>query len=235
MRNIFIFIVVVTVFYLSSTIVAAKNESNNQGFQQGQGTTVNQGSQITSSPSVQNETQNQNQVQTQNQGEEQQLQVQTQEQEQTGNQGQNKGSQNKNQNALDHMSDVANKVQELQQIREEGGLGEQVRQVAQEQNQAQSQIKDNLNKLNSRGQLIKLLMGTDYEVIKNLKTQLEQNQLRITTLEQIQTQLTNQEDITMVQATIQTLKQQNISLQEKVNSEEKTKSMFGWLFKFFAK
>ena len=219
----------VSVFVASALIYkvyAANGEGTGSQGSTGQGT---QGS--TTQP-----IQNQNQVQTQNQGEDQQLQIQTQEQEQTGtDEGKGINSQNRNQNAVEHMSEVAKKVQELQQIREEGGLGEQVRQIAQEQSIAQSVIKQNVDKLNSRGALKKLLLGTDYSAIKTLKAQLAMNQLRITQLEQIQTQLINQEDVVMVQATIQSLIEQNTALQNQINTEEKTKSMFGWMFKFFAR
>ena len=178
-------------------------------------------------PSVtENQVQNQNQVKTQNQGEEQQIQTQTQEQESLGEE-QGVGSQN--------MGVVAKQVQQLLQIRTTGGIGEQVRQVAQEQNQAQTQIREQLNKLESRGGILKSLLGPDYSAIKNLKLQLEQNQLRIQQLEQLQNQLSNQGDMTTIQETIQALIQENTSLQDRIAVEEQTKGLFGWLVKLFVK
>lgn len=180
--------------------------------------------------------QNQNQVQTQNQGEEQQLQIQTREQEQTGaSQGGGINTQNRSKNAEEHMSAVAEKVQELQQIREEGGLGEQVRQIAQEQSTAQDTIKQNVDKLNSRSALKKFILGSDYTAIKNLKNQLTANKLRITQLEELKTQLINQDDVIIIQSTIETLIQQNTILENQIKTEEGTKSMFGWMMRFFSK
>jgi len=193
--------------------------------------------QISASPTG-NQVQNKNQVTTQNQGEDSQLQVNTQEQENLGTgqgDGQGEGLQNRNQNAIENMSEVAKQVQQLLQVRTEGGIGEQVRKIAQEQNQAQTQIQEHLNKLESKGKLARFLTGTDYGAVKNLKQQLEQNQLRIEQLTQLQNQLTNQGDITMVQETIQALISENTSLQERITSEEQTKSMFGWLFRFLSK
>ena len=177
--------------------------------------------------------QNQNQVNTQNQGDDSQLQVRTQEQESLGDR-QGEGLQNRNQNAVESMSEVAKQVQQLLQARTEGGIGQQVRQIAQEQNQAQAQIQEQLYKLESKGKLARLLTGTDYKAVKNLKAQLVQNQLRIKQLEQLITQLSNQGDITTVQATIVALVKQNTALQEQITAEEGTKSLFGWLFRFFA-
>ena len=64
---------------------------------------------------------------------------------------------------------------------------------------------------------------------------MEQNRLRIHQLEQLQNQLTNQSDITMVQETIQALIDQNVVLQDRINFEEKSSSLLGWFFRLFAK
>ena len=180
--------------------------------------------------------QNQNQVQTQNKGEEQQLQMQFREQEQVGaSQGGGINSQNRSQNTEEHMSVVAEKVQELQQMRGGGGLGEQVRQIAQQQSTAQDTIKQNVDKLNSRSDLKKFILGSDYTAIKNLKNQLTANQLRITQLEELKTQLINQDEAIIIQSTIETLIQQNTIVENQIKTEEGTISMFGWLFRLFVK
>jgi uncharacterized protein YydD (DUF2326 family) len=132
------------------------------------------------------------------------------------------------------MSEVAKQVQMLLQTKTSGGIGEQVKQIAQEQNQAQTQIQEQLNKLESKGRLARFLTGTDFGAIKNIKQQLNENELRIEQLTKLQTQLSNQSDIAMVQETIQALIQENISLQERIATEEQTISMFGWLFRLFS-
>lgn len=233
MKKLIFILPVFLAFGLVLPVFAAKN--NGAGAQTGQQTQqqTQQQLQISASPTG-NQVQNQNQVNTQNQGDDSQLQVNTQEQESLGD-GQGEGLQNRNQNAIQNMSEVAKQVQQLLQVRTTGGIGEQVRQIAQEQNQAQTQIQEQLNKLGSKGKLAKLLTGTDYGAVKNLKQQLEQNRLRIRQLEQLQNQLSNQGDITMVQETIQALIQENTSLQERIIAEEQTKSLFGWFFRLFAK
>jgi len=192
------------------------------------------GTQNTNPSPTGNQVKNQNRVNTQNQGEDSQLQVNTQEEEGAGER-QGEGLQNRNQNAIENMSEVAKQVQLLLQTRTTGGIGEQVRLIAQKQNQAQTQIQDQINKLESKGKLARFLTGTNYGAIKNLKQQLEQNQLRIEQLEQLQNQLSSQGDITMVQETIQALIEENTSLQELITAEEKTLSLFGWLFKLFVR
>lgn len=177
---------------------------------------------------------NQNQIKTQNQGEETQIQTQNQEEETQG-EGAGEGLQNRNQNALENMSMVAQKVQELLQTKTTGGIGEQVREIARDQNQAQLQIEEEMGKINSKGKLARLFTGTDHQAVKNLERHLEQNRLRIEQLEQLQNQLKNQDDLAMVQEAIQALIQENTSLQEMIEAEEQVKSFFGWLLKLLVK
>ena len=181
--------------------------------------------------------QNQNQIQTQNQGEEQELQIENQEEEKSGtDQGQIKNSSSRSEKAYEHMSNVAEKVQELLMTKEANeGIGQQIREVARTQNEAQKKITKELEKLDLKQGFMKKLFGPDYKTIKNLNKEIEQNQLRIQQLEQLETQLTNQEDLTNLQETIDALIQENVSLKERVNFEEGTKSLFGWLFKLFNK
>ncbi len=176
--------------------------------------------------------QTQNQVSTQNMGEDTNLQVRTEEQESTGA-GNGTGLENKNPNAVEHMSIVAQRVQELLQVKTKGGIGDQVRIIAQDQNQAQDQIQARLDKIEAKGNLVKSLFGSDYKAIKDLKQLLEQNQLRIQELQQLMNQVTNEADEATIQETIEALTQENISLQEIISSEESMKSLFGWLVKLF--
>lgn len=151
-----------------------------------------------------NQVQNENQIQTQNQGEETQLMVATQQMQQ---------------------------LMSMEGFTEE--VGTKIRTLAQEQVQAQTQIQTQLNKLESKSGLMKKLFGPDFGAIKNLNQQVEQNRLRIQELQQLQNQVTNQADKTKLQEAIQTLLNQNTSLQEQVKAEEKVGSIFGWLVKLF--
>lgn len=218
MKKLSILIVTIAVLSLSSVAYAAKNETGTQG----------------ASNQTGNQILNQNQVQTQNQSEDTQLQVNTQEQENL-EEGADTGVQNRSQNAVENMSNVADQVQQLLQVRTSGGIGEQVRQIAQEQKQAQNQTQMELGNVDNRAGLLKSLIGPDYKALNNIQKVMEQNQLRIQQLEQLQNQLTNQSDITMIQETIQALTEQNIALQDRITLEEKSGSLLGWLFKLLTR
>lgn len=191
---------------------------------------ISQSAKSSNSPTPQGN-QVQNQIQTQNEGEDTQLNVNTQE-----NLEANEESQGRSDTARQNMSIVAQKVEELLEEKEDGeGIGQQVRQVAQAQNQAQSQINAQLEKLESRQGFMKKLFGADQKAIKNLKQQMEQNQLRIEALQQLQTEVANQADEDQIQELTQALIDQNTSLEEQIQAEEEVGSLFGWLIKLFNK
>ncbi len=187
-------------------------------------------SEVSSESSVQNR----NQVMTQNEGEESGLQVETAEKEGTES-GRGEGFLKRSPVALEHMSAVALKVQELLQLRTEGGIGDQVRQIARDQIQSQIQIQEQVDKVDSRGKLVKLLLGPDYKALKNINQLMEQNRQRIQLLQELQNQLVSQVDKINIEETIQALIQENTSLQEAISAEEKTKSLLGWFLKLFVK
>ena len=106
---------------------------------------------IVSAQGQSNQVQNRNQVQTQNQGEDQQLQINTQEQESLQANEESVGTQGRSENARQHMSVVAETVEELLTTQgAKGGIGQQVSEVAREQQQAQQEIEGELDKLEAR-------------------------------------------------------------------------------------
>lgn len=220
MNKLSIFIVIVAILFFGSVVYAAKNETGAQGTgQAGKGTTI--------------QVQQKNQIKTQNAGEDSEIKTNTQEQK---SQGMPKGESPRSETAKENMSVVAQKVEELLTIKSaQKGIGEQVRQIAQEQTQAQDQIQTELGKVDSRGGLLKSLIGPNYQALKNMQKQREQNQLRIQQLEQLKNQLNNQGDITMVAETTQALTEQNTALQDRIALEGQTGSLLGWLFKLFVK
>ncbi|MDD3679287.1 MAG: hypothetical protein PHX72_00270 [Candidatus Shapirobacteria bacterium] len=177
-----------------------------------------------------NQIQNQNQIQTQNQNEDSQLQVNTQEQESL----QINKPNSRSQTARENMSQVAQKVEELLAVPGyQGGIGDQVREIARAQRQAQTQIEGELDKLETRSGFVKRLFGPDYKAVKGLDQQIEQNRLRIQQLEQLINQVQNQAEQDQIQETIQALIEQNTALEEQIQAEEKTASLLGWLFRLF--
>lgn len=214
--------------------VRAKNGTNEGENMAEQTGTTTAPVRVTVSPVKTTSVMNQNQVKTQNEGEEQQLMVQTEEQEET-KEG-TKSAAPRSEVALEHMSEVAKGVEAILMTKTlKGGIGDQVRQIAQDQKQSQDQVKLQIDKVASRSGLVKSLIGSDFKALNNIEKQIIQNQVRIQHLTDLQNQLTNKGDITMVQEVINALVQQNTSLQEMVDSENMRGSLFGWLVKLLVK
>jgi len=167
---------------------------------------------------------NENQVQTQNQGEEQQLSVKTQENEML------------NDDVNQSLTKVSDQVQELiDTVGAKGGIGQEVKTMAQDQLKTQAQIKSDFEELNSRGAFTKLMIGSDKKLTKSLEQKMEQNRLKIQELEELKLQIKNAGDLEQLQLTIDLMTYQNTSLQNKIDKENKVNGMFGWLINLFNK
>jgi len=208
MKKLLYAIPILVIFGLVTNAYAANNGTGAQtGQQVQQQDRIQDPATNTGSPlSTGSQVNNQNQVTTQNQGEETKLQVATSEMEQLMDMG------------------MSNKTLETQ-----------VQTVAKEQVRAQTEIQSQLNKLESKSSIAKMLFGPDYGAIKNLRQQMEQNRLRIQLLIELQNQVANQTDESQIQEAIQALTEQNTSLEEQIQAEESIGSLFGWLVKLFYK
>lgn len=219
MKKIYLIVFGLAVVFTLSPMVYAKNESA------GAGNAVSPtGAEVV----------NQNQVMTQNMGEEQQLEVKTAEQEEAS--VGTKSAAPRSKAALDHMSVVAKSVEEILVDRTlKGGIGDQVREIAQAQKQSHDEIEQQIRKMENRGGLIKALIGPDYRALSNIEKQISRNELRIQQLTELKNQLVNTGDIGMVQETIDALIQENTSLQEMIALESRIGSLFGWLARLFVR
>lgn len=200
-------------------------------------------------------------TQTSNQGEETQLQeniqikvtdnqgngVQVKEQEQlrdgseagdrVRNQGENTQIQNNSEeNSLQRRSNVANAVQQMLQVSERNGVsGEQVRVIAQNQNQNQIELENALLKIQERNNFAKFFIGSDFQAINNAKAILEQSNQQIKELVQVKNQLENSSDQQILTEQIQLLENVNLQIENDLNNSQKGFSLLGWMFKLFAK
>jgi len=189
--------------------------------------------------------QNQQQTQTINQGEDSEIQVQNQEQVQNeegvGNQVQNQeqGQEQVQQpqsqgqaNAEQHRSTVANFVQNLQEVADrEAGIGEQVRTIAQQQNQSATTTIQAMEKVQTRNRVKTFFLGTDYNNLGNLRSEMVHTRNRLEQLERLVENVQNEGDRIELQNQIQTLEQEQIRIENFVKAEERRFSLFGWLVK----
>lgn len=173
-----------------------------------------------------NQVQNQNQVK--NQGEANQIQASEQQGTQTGNKA---GSAM----AEQRRSNVANAVQEMLQVADRnGGIGQQVKTIAQTQAQNQEKLETSLQKVQSRSGFAKFFVGPNYGEINNAKKILEQNKEQIKQLNQVKNQLANQGDQQTLTEQIKTLEQANLEIENSLGTAQKGFSLLGWMFRMFS-
>jgi hypothetical protein len=226
-------------------VQSSGNASGNQVRQQVQTTTANQGEgnqvQVQTQTQVQAQdqaqiqdgsvtgAQAQSQNQAQNQGEA--IQLQSNEQERIQNQ-----SGTVSNTAMQVRSQVANAVQEILQVAERnGGIGQQVKLIAQTQTNNQEKLEAGLQKVQSRSEFAKFFIGANYGEINSAKKILQQNREQNQQLNQIKNQLTNQGDQQQLTQQIQVLEQANLAMENSLNTSGKGFSILGWMFKLFAK
>ena len=201
--------------------------------------------------------QNQQQTQTANQGEDSQIQVQNNEQVQNGNETDNQvqnqnqerntstvGQQNQEQNqeqkgqinAEQHRSTVADFVRSLLQVADkEEGIGEQVRIIAQQQNQSASTTIQATEKVQTRSKIKAFFFGSDYKNLGTLKSEMVQTKTRLEQLNRLTENAQNEGDKTELQNQIQTLEQEQTRIESFVKDQEGKFSLFGWFVKLFNK
>jgi len=130
---------------------------------------------------------------------------------------------------------VANFVQSLQGIADkETGIGQQVRTIAQQQNQSATTTIQAMEKVQTRSRIKTFLMGTDYENLGTLRSEVVQTRNRLEQLDRLMENVQNEGDKTELQNQIQTLEQEQTRIESFIKAQEGKFSLFGWLAKLLS-
>lgn len=166
---------------------------------------------------------------------------QVQQQTQTNNQGETARAKNKERegkiNAVEHRSTVANFVQGILKAASttEGGIGQQVRIIAQRQNQSESTTIKAMEKVQTRSRVKTFFLGSDYKNLGTLRSEMVQTRNRLEQLNRLMENVQNEGDKTELQNQIQTLEQEQTKIESFIKTQEGKFSLFGWVFRLFAK
>ncbi len=134
------------------------------------------------------------------------------------------------------MSQVSNAVQEMIQIAERNsGIGQQIKTIAQAQNQNQIKLEESLGKVQNRSGFVKFFVGPNYGEINNAQKIIEQNREQIQQLNQTMSQIANQSDQQTLTEQIKILEQSNIDIESALRNSEKGFSLLGWAFRLLFK
>ncbi len=148
------------------------------------------------------------------------------------NESKNKDSQV---NGANHRSAVATFVRNLLNVadRDKGGIGEQVKTIAEQQNDSKDTVADEIDKVKDRSEFKTFLIGTDYKNIGKLRSEMVTGGNQIDQLKTLLDKTTDAADKATLQSQIDalTLEQQKINDFIKVN--ESKINLLGWLVKLF--
>jgi hypothetical protein len=138
--------------------------------------------------------------------------------------------------AAEHRSVVANFVQSIVHVADrEGGIGQQVRVVAQQQNQSEATTTEAINKIESRSKIKTFLIGSDYKNLGALRSEMVQTRNRLAQLTNFMGKVKNASSTEEMQLQIQTLEQEQTKIETFIKAQEGKFSLFGWLLKLFNK
>jgi len=142
-------------------------------------------------------------------------------------------------NANAHRSVVANFVKSLLEVaRNEDndgnkGIGDQVREIAQQQNQDETATVTSMESVESRGKIKTFLFGSDYKNLGALRSEMVQTRNRIAQLTRLMQKTENADDKAVLQKQISQLNQEQAKINDFITTNENKISLFGWLFKLF--
>ncbi len=134
-------------------------------------------------------------------------------------------------------SNTANFVQNLLNIanKEKNGVGEQIKLVAQEQNQIKNNIDEKIKKIQDRNRIKAFLIGNDYKNLGQLRSEVSKFTNQINHLKDLLDKATNEETKKTLEEQIKKLETEQTQANNFLKTNENKFSLFGWFAKFFNK
>ncbi|MBU2110005.1 hypothetical protein KKB71_03615 [Patescibacteria group bacterium] len=133
-----------------------------------------------------------------------------------------------------HKSKVSNVVQELKDLAgKDQNIGEEVRVVAQEQEELNERATNAMEKVEARGGFKTFLIGTDYKNIGALRSEVVTTQNHIDRLTKAKERATDDSIKADLDAQIQALEEANTSALNFIQTNESKFSLFGWFVRLF--
>ena len=148
-----------------------------------------------------------------------------------------KAQNDKQVNGIDHRSTVSAVVKNLLNVanNEKGGIGDEIRAVAQAQNDAQNAVASEIDKINNRSKVKTFLIGTDYKNIGQLRSEMVKTGNQIDQLNRLLSRTTSTQTIVSLQGQIKILEQEQQKINDFLKANESKFSLFGWFVKLFNK
>ncbi|MCX6781018.1 MAG: hypothetical protein NT003_02800 [Candidatus Magasanikbacteria bacterium] len=136
----------------------------------------------------------------------------------------------------EHRSSVANFVQSLLKVADrEDGIGEEVRVIAQQQNDSSATSTAAMAKVESRGRIHTFILGTDFKSLGDLRSEMTTTQNHIDQLKKLESKMKTKVDKDELTKQISSLEDSQVKVNAFVTTHENKFSLFGWFVKLFSK
>ncbi len=134
-------------------------------------------------------------------------------------------------------SAVADFVKNLLDVadRNVGGIGAEVREVAQEQNDSEEKVTEAIKKVENRNKWKNFFLGTDYKNVGALRSEIAKTENRLAKLNKTLEKMASSTDAVKINEQIQSLKQLQDKLNAFLKQNESKFSLFGWFVKLLNK
>ena len=138
-------------------------------------------------------------------------------------------------NGSEHRANIANIVQTLIEVsdKEPGEIGNQVREMAREQNESKERVAKSIDIIQNRNGLKTFLLGTDYKNIGAVRSEMVQTRNQIRKVEELIDKTTNPTTKTTLQIQLTALETEQQKLETFLKTNESKFSLFGWFLKWF--
>lgn len=136
----------------------------------------------------------------------------------------------------EHKSEVAIVVKSLLSIaNRDGGIGEDVRLVAQEQSSTSARVKKDMDEVNGESKIKVFFFGTSYKNTGDLRSTIVTTQNHIDRLKKAQDKTASASIKADLEVQIKALEEVSVSTQTFVDAHEGKFSLLGWLIRPFSK
>jgi hypothetical protein len=130
-----------------------------------------------------------------------------------------------------HKSAVARAVAELNAAADrDGGIGEEVRMLAEEQGEVHIQVAERMDKVSKRGSFVRFFIGSDYTSLGEIRSALVTSENGIDVLRKVRSN-TTPEIQAALDSQIDILEVENANARAFIEDQEGAFSLFGWLVK----
>lgn len=140
-------------------------------------------------------------------------------------------------NGAEHRSTVGAFMKNLLDVadREKGEVGEEIKAVAKEQDEAKDKVADAIDKIQKRGKIKTFLIGTDYRNMGELRSEMVKTRNQIEKLGRLIERAKSAENKTTLEEQVKTLQGAEQKIEDLLKANESKFSVFGWFVKLFNK